>query len=316
MIEEMPPPSAGEAGSTGPVEADGAAGPPPGPAAGSFAPTDSGAAAEPGPDADGGPAPFPGADYEKPRPGRLRLFALILAGLVLLAVVAVAAAVLSLPDIAALKSAPPQTTAMMKYREAEYRQKGRKIRQQYAWVPLGRISSYLREAVLIAEDDKFFQHQGFDWEEMQKSFEKNREKGKVVRGGSTITQQLAKNLYLNPSRTPWRKLREALIARQIEKELPKRRILELYLNVIEWGDHIYGVEAASRHYFAKSAAALTPGEAIRLASVIINPRRYSPVTDTNKRMRSKRLLLASRMYQRQLFDEDTYRALTAEFSGE
>lgn len=260
--------------------------------------------------------PLPAGDSDSPRPRRLRLFVLITGGLVLLAGLAVAAAILTLPDITALKSAAPPTTAMMQYREAEYRHKGRKLRRQYTWVPLGRISSYLRDAVLIAEDDKFFQHQGFDWDEMQKSLEKNREKGKVVRGGSTITQQLAKNLFLKPSRTPWRKLREALIARQIEKELPKRRILELYLNVIEWGDHIYGIEAASQYYFAKSAAALTPGEAIRLASVIINPRRYSPVTDTSKRMRSKRLLLASRMYQRQLFGEETYRALTAEFSGE
>ncbi|HOT96380.1 MAG TPA: monofunctional biosynthetic peptidoglycan transglycosylase [bacterium] len=222
---------------------------------------------------------------------------------------------LTLPDVTALNAAPPKATAMMAYREKQAGNKGVKLRRAYIWIPGRQISGYLRDAVLIAEDDKFFQHQGFDWEEMRQAMEKNREKGKVVRGGSTITQQLAKNLYLNPSRTPWRKVREALIAREMEKKLSKWRILELYLNVIEWGDGVYGAEAAARAWFHKSAAELTPAEAIRLASVIINPRRYSPLNNTNQRMRNRRLMLAERMYQRNLFDAAVYEALRLEFAG-
>ncbi len=222
---------------------------------------------------------------------------------------------LTLPDVTALESAAPKATAMMTWREKQAGNKGSKLRRSYIWVPGRRVSGYLREAVLIAEDDKFFQHQGFDWEEMRQAMEKNREKGRVVRGGSTITQQLAKNLYLNPARTPWRKVREALIAREMEKKLSKWRILELYLNVIEWGDGIYGAEAAARAWFHKSAAELTPAEAIRLASVIINPHRYSPLNNTSQRIRNRRLLLTERMYQRHLFDAAVYEALRQEFSG-
>lgn len=244
--------------------------------------------------------------------GRLLLIvpAVLAAGLLL----AAAIILLTLPDVEKLRESRPETTAMMEYREAQSRAKGRSFRPRYYWIPGHRISSYLRDAVLIAEDDKFFQHQGFDWEEMRQAMEKNREKKRIVRGGSTITQQLAKNLYLKPVRTPWRKLREALIARELEKKLTKVRILELYLNVIEWGDGIYGCEAAARHYYGKPASQLTPAEAIRLASVIINPHRYSPLSDKSRRMRDKRLLLTETMYKRHLFDEAVYQALRSEFS--
>ena len=237
-----------------------------------------------------------------------------LAGLTVLALILSLGFYLNLPDVGRLNESTPRVTAMMAYREAQYQEKGIKLRRYVVWIPGKHISSYLRDAVLISEDDKFFQHQGFDWEEMRQAMEKNREKNKVVRGGSTITQQLAKNLYLKPVRTPWRKLREALIAREMEKKLSKWRILELYLNLIEWGDGIYGCEAAARYYYQKSAAELTPSEAIRLASVIINPHRYSPQNDTNRRMRNKRMLLAERMYKRKLFDEATYQTLYEEFS--
>jgi monofunctional biosynthetic peptidoglycan transglycosylase len=244
---------------------------------------------------------------------RILLFTLLV--LAAAAVLAVGGLLLTLPDVAALKENTPKVTAMMEYREAQARAKGVRLRRSCIWISGRRISGYLRDAVLISEDDKFFQHQGFDWEEMRQAMEKNREKKRVVRGGSTITQQLAKNLYLKPTRTPWRKLREALIARAMEEKLSKWRILELYLNVIEWGDGIYGCEAAARHYYQKSAAEVTPSEAIRLASIIINPHRYSPLNDTNKRMRSRRLLLAERMYKRNLFDETVYAALREEFAG-
>jgi len=133
-------------------------------------------------------------------------------------------------------------------------------------------------------------------------------------GGSTITQQLAKNLYLKPTRTPWRKIREAIIAQQLEKELSKRRILELYLNVIEWGNGIYGIEAAAKAYYQKSAAELNASESIRLASILVNPHRYSPTSNSNRRMRNKRLLLAERMFKRKLYDEAMYQSLVEEFN--
>lgn len=220
----------------------------------------------------------------------------------------------TLPDIAALQKENPKLTIMMRYREAQYQDKGRKLRRLQYWAPLSRISHLLINAVLISEDDKFFQHEGFDWESMKQAFEKNIDRKKVVMGGSTITQQLAKNLFLKPTRTPWRKLREAVIAHNLEKELDKRRILELYLNVIEWGDGIYGIEAAAKVYYQKSAAELTASESIRLASILVNPHRYSPLANINKRMRNKRLLLAERMFKRKLYDETTWQTLVTEFT--
>jgi monofunctional glycosyltransferase len=240
--------------------------------------------------------------------------AIIFSGLILLFACIIGIISITLPDVSRLKDEAPQVTAMMQYREAQYKEKGRRLGRRYIWVPGKRISSYLRDAVLISEDDKFFQHEGFDWDEMRQAMEKNQEEHKIVRGGSTITQQLAKNIYLKPARTPWRKLREALIAREMEKKLSKWRILELYLNVIEWGDGIYGIEAAARSYYGKSAAELTPSESIRLASVIVNPHRYSALSNSSKRIRNKRLLLTERMFKRGLFDEATCQELREEFS--
>ena len=133
------------------------------------------------------------------------------------------------------------------------------------WVSYGRVSPDLKRAVLVAEDDAFWQHEGVDFEQLQESLETDWARGRFVRGGSTITQQLAKNLYLSPSKNPLRKLRELIIARRLEAELKKARILELYLNVIEWGDGVYGVEAAARTYFHVSAAELGPSESALLA---------------------------------------------------
>ncbi len=183
---------------------------------------------------------------------------------------------LVMPDVAGLKKKNPGKTAFMKYREKEWAQKGRKRRIVQVWVPLSRISPYLQKAVLIAEDDKFWKHEGFDFESIQKAIEKDLEAGKFKLGASTISQQLAKNLYLSPAKNPVRKIAEAVITWRMEKVLSKRRILELYLNVVEWGEGIYGAEAASRHYFGKPASELTAQEAARLAAVLPNPRRYNP----------------------------------------
>ncbi len=182
------------------------------------------------------------------------------------------------PDVSKLKRENPEKTAMMKYREAEWERTGRKYRVNQIWVPYNAVSPYLVKAVLIAEDDKFWQHEGFDYEAMQKAIEKDIKAKKFKLGGSTISQQLAKNLYLSPSKNPVRKLREAIITWRMERGLPKKRILEIYLNVAEWGDRgIFGIEAASRHYYGKPASMLGPEEASRLASVLPNPRKYSPV---------------------------------------
>jgi len=172
------------------------------------------------------------------------------------------------------RSHDPASTAFMDERLERIREKkpGAKLRHQ--WVPYARISGNLKRAIVAAEDAKFADHEGFDWEAMQKAWEKNQKRGKVVAGGSTISQQLAKNLFLSGTRTPWRKAQEAMITVMMENVLDKRRILEIYLNVIEWGDGVFGAEAAARHYFGVSAGALTPEQAARLAAMVPNPRFY------------------------------------------
>jgi len=165
----------------------------------------------------------------------------------------------------------------MERRKALLAREGESARLEWVPIPLSRISPHLRLAVVVAEDARFYQHGGIDWEAARASLEKDLEKGSLRSGGSTITQQLAKNLYLSPARTPWRKLREWAIARRMESSLSKDRILELYLNVVEFGRKTYGAEAAARRYFGKPASALTPLEAATLAAVIPSPRIYDPV---------------------------------------
>ena len=180
-----------------------------------------------------------------------------------------------IPGVAHLKKENPKKTAMMEYREAEWAAKKKKRRINHVWVPYSAISPYMAKAAIIAEDDKFWQHEGFDVEAIQRAIEKDLKAGKFKSGGSTIRQQLAKNLFLTPTKSPVRKIREAVITWKLERSLSKRRILELYLNVAEWGEGIFGVEAASRHHFGKPASQLTPMEAARLAAVLPNPRRYN-----------------------------------------
>jgi monofunctional biosynthetic peptidoglycan transglycosylase len=182
-------------------------------------------------------------------------------------------AALTVPDVSPLKKKNPMVTAMMEQRAAEQHTKVRPIR---TWVPYNSISPHLRNAVLIAEDSSFFQHSGYDVEEMKESVKRNWREKRFARGASTITQQLAKNLYLSTSRNPLRKVREFFIAQELERNLTKARIFEIYLNIIEWGDGIYGIEPAARRYFGKSASELLPEEAAILAAMIPNPRRYTP----------------------------------------
>ena len=168
----------------------------------------------------------------------------------------------------------PDSTAFMRARLEEMRAANPAAKLQQQWVPYSQISESLKRAVVVAEDAKFIDHEGFDWEAIEQAREKNQKKGKVVAGGSTISQQLAKNLFLSPSRTPLRKGEEALITVMIEHVMDKRRILEIYLNVIEWGEGVFGAEAAARHYYNTSAAKLGPEASARLAAIVPRPRFY------------------------------------------
>jgi monofunctional biosynthetic peptidoglycan transglycosylase len=206
----------------------------------------------------------------------------------LTAAAAVAAAVLfwaTLPDVSLLATRWPKTTAFMERRKAKLLREGKPATLD------SRIDPDLRRAVVVAEDARFWEHGGVDWEAMRGAMERNFEKGDIKVGGSTITQQLAKNLYLSPARTPWRKLRELAIARRLENELPKKRILELYMNVIEFGPTTFGVEAAARRYLGKSAAELSREVAATLAAVIPSPRIYDPVRHPERVARRARRIL-------------------------
>jgi monofunctional glycosyltransferase len=185
------------------------------------------------------------------------------------------------PSMSKLKTENPKTTSFMAYRQAQLKAKGQTKNLTQLWVPMSQISPYLVNAVIISEDDLFWQHKGFDWKAIKEAYEQNRIRKEVHFGGSTITQQLAKNLFLSSSRSILRKAREAILTWRLERVLTKNRILELYLNVVEWGDGIYGVEAASAYYYQTHAINLTPDEAARLAAVLPQPRRYTPAKIRN-----------------------------------
>ncbi len=211
-----------------------------------------------------------------------------------LAFAAVAYVYLTLPDVRVLAAENPTSTAFMKLRQAEAEEDGRKLRHLHKWVRYSRISKNLQRAVIVAEDSRFFEHEGVDLEELRKSIEINVKKGGAVRGGSTITQQLAKNLYLSPSKNPLRKLRELIIARRLEAALPKARIFELYLNVIEWGDGVWGAESAARRYFGVPAASHNREQAALLAGAIIKPRVLNPARP-NRRLLARQRIILERM---------------------
>ena len=198
---------------------------------------------------------------------------------------------LTTPDVRSLKSENPKTTAFMELRAREARAKGEEPRRNHRWVAYRRISPQLVRAVLVTEDSAFWKHDGLDYQQIKESMEVNLERGEFARGASTITQQLAKNLYLSPSKNPLRKLRELIIARRLEAELPKQRILEIYLNVIEWGNGIYGAEAAARTYFGKSASQLSSSESALLAAAIANPRLMNPGSPTARLLRRQQMVM-------------------------
>jgi monofunctional biosynthetic peptidoglycan transglycosylase len=216
----------------------------------------------------------------------------VLAGIGAVSFGVMAYAYLTLPDVRPLATTNPTTTAFMELREREAARAGRPVRRVQRWVPYSRISINLRKAVLAAEDGAFFEHEGIDVAEIKKSIQDSIEKGESLRGASTITQQLAKNLYLSPSRDPLRKVRELMITWRLETALSKARIFEIYLNVIEWGDLVWGAEAAARTYFGVSASALSREQSALLAGAIINPRVYSPANPRGRLVRRQQIILA------------------------
>lgn len=168
----------------------------------------------------------------------------------------------------------PAASSFMNEQLAKLQQDDPEAELRHKWVSYEQISPNLKRALIASEDAKFVDHEGFDWDGIEAAFEKNLKKGKIVAGGSTISQQLAKNLFLSSSKTPWRKMEEALITVMLETVLDKRRIFEIYLNVIEWGNGVFGAEAASRHYYRSSAARLSSAQAAKLAAMVPNPRYY------------------------------------------
>jgi len=183
----------------------------------------------------------------------------------------------------------------------------RRVQPLQAWVSYKNVSPYLRNAVLIAEDSAFFQHSGYDLEQLKESAKRNWRDKRFARGASTITQQLAKNLYLSTSRNPLRKIREFFIAQEMERDLTKQRIFEIYLEVIDWGDRSYGIEPAARSYFGKSASELLPEEAAILAAMIPNPRRYTPARN-RKYLEKRKADILSRLWRYNYLQKDEYEA--------
>ena len=226
------------------------------------------------------PAPVAPVDSEaRPSSGR-RWRRWLLGALLLFAIGPVVLVAATWPDVAALATENPESTAFIERYRSRQRERGASDHVAWAWVPWDKISPHLLRAAVAGEDLEFFAHRGFSTAEMRAALRATIEEGRPLRGASTITQQLAKNLWLTPSRNPWRKVKEAMLTRQLERHLTKRRILEVYLNVVEFGPGIYGAEGAARHYFAKPAAALTPHEAALLAAALPRPSSWHPGRDT------------------------------------
>ncbi|MGZ8851584.1 MAG: monofunctional biosynthetic peptidoglycan transglycosylase [Thermoanaerobaculia bacterium] len=222
------------------------------------------------------------------------MFKRVLLGVLAVAVAYVLYVWITFPDVSRLAKEAPKTTAFMEARRADLRREGKDDHLDYRGVPYSRISASLRRAVLVAEDSEFYEHEGVDVEAMREALRRDWKRKKITHGGSTITQQLAKNLYLSPSRNPVRKIKEYFLARSLENHLSKKRILELYLNVVEMGERIYGAEAAAQNYFGIPASALSPSQAALLAGCLPNPRVMNP-GDPNGRLRARQRMIVSRM---------------------
>jgi len=201
------------------------------------------------------------------------------------------------PEVDGLKKENPKTTAFMEFRREQWVEQGKRKKIDQAWVPLSRISPFVISAVTISEDDRFWEHEGIDLEGMEEALKRDLARGELAAGGSTITQQLAKNLWFSPTKNPVRKLKEAIMAWRLERALSKRRILELYLNVAEWGDGVFGIAAAARRHFGTSPAALSPEQAARLAVVLPNPLGMDPA-HPSRYVRERSRIILQRMARR------------------
>lgn len=221
-------------------------------------------------------------------------------------------AYLSVPDMTPLKKSVPKTTAMQAYKEARAVEKGKKPTRRQQVVPLGSISPHLRRAVVASEDANFFGHGGVDYDALREAARKDWKKRRLAMGGSTIPMQLAKNLYLSPAKNPLRKIREYFIALELDRVLTKARILEIYLNVVEWGPGVWGAQAASRTIFGKDAAALTPSEACLLAVMLPNPIARNPHTNHSRYLVKKRDRVLRVLWRQGRITEEEYRSGTAE----
>ena len=238
---------------------------------------------------------------------------LLLAGLAGFVFLLSALYVLWLPDVSEFKKKTPAETSFMRLKERQAARLGKRLPRRLVWTPWHGISENLKHAVLVAEDGGFYRHKGVDWESTKKAIETDWKQRRFAKGGSTITQQVARNLYLSPSKNPLRKIKEILIARRLEKELGKRRIFELYLNIAEWGKGIWGAEAAAQAYFGHSAADLTPEEAAALAAALPSPRRYNPTGGTRFMERRKSQIVARMRASGYLPDETDDAAIEDSF---
>ncbi|MBI3006161.1 MAG: monofunctional biosynthetic peptidoglycan transglycosylase [Ignavibacteriales bacterium] len=216
---------------------------------------------------------------------------------------------LPLSEVRQLKNSNPSWTAFMREHEAAARERGKRFYKSQQWISLSKIPKHVVDAIVVAEDGTFWSHSGFDWYEFRESVVRNLKEGRFARGASTITQQLVKNIYLSSSKNPFRKLREWILTWYMERTLSKSRILEIYLNVIEWGSGVYGIEAASQRYFGKSAASLTRDEATKLAAIIPSPRKHEADEDSQYVMRRASMIL-ERMKVRGMVPIDTGVALS------
>lgn len=218
----------------------------------------------------------------------------------------------SLPDVTSLKTANPDTTALMRFRIEQAAEEGKTLPIRQQWVAFRRFPDLLKKAVRITEDASFYQHEGIDYVELKESLKRNWEEGRFSRGGSTISQQLAKNLYLSPRKTIMRKIKEVLITRRLEKHLGKNRIFHLYLNVIEFGEGIFGIQAAARHYFNKDVDRLSLEEIVRLTAVIPRPLHEDPRINSGW-LKWKAGWILEKLHQYGYISEDRYRLTMTAF---
>jgi monofunctional biosynthetic peptidoglycan transglycosylase len=244
---------------------------------------------------------------EKPTKRIKKIVFIVILGIVLVFCLFTGFFFLTLPDVEFLKTRDPETTALIEQRKAEAKKKGRKLKLRQKWVGFDDIPQLLKDTVRVSEDFDFYHHSGIDYYELKEAIKRNLKKGKKVRGGSTITQQLAKNLFLSTEKSYYRKLKEFFIAKKLEENLSKDRIFHIYLNIIELGRGIFGVEAASEYYFGKPVGELELVEIIRLAAVLPKPLKVNPLSNTSRYLKWRANLLLDRLIKYEYITDEQYK---------